>query len=51
MLKQKLGVSKKSKKVSLRVTATLLALISSYSFVSAEKLDLTASNTAKPNNV
>lgn len=49
MLKQKLVLSEHTKKASLRVTATLLALISSYSFVAAEKLDLTAADANKPN--
>ncbi|WP_295181433.1 YadA-like family protein [Veillonella sp.] len=51
MLKQKLVLSKHTKKASLRVTATLLALISSYSFVSAEKLDLTNTEVNKPNTI
>lgn len=48
MLHQKLCISKKVKKVTPRIAAAVLALISSYSLVSAESLDLT-SGTTHPN--
>lgn len=53
MLHQKLCISKKAKKVTPRIAAAVLALMSSYSFVSAatEHLDLTAEDTTHPNNV
>lgn len=48
MLHQKLCISKNAKKVAPRIAAAVLALISSYSLVSAESLDLT-SGTTHPN--
>lgn len=48
MLHQKLCISKKAKRVTPRIAAAVLALISSYSLVSAESLDLT-SGTTHPN--
>lgn len=51
MLHQKLCISKKAKKVTPRIAAAVLALMSSYSFVSAEHLDLTAEGTTHPNKV
>ncbi|WP_127059128.1 YadA-like family protein [Veillonella ratti] len=51
MLHQKLCISKKAKKVTPRIAAAVLALMSFYSFVSAEHLDLTAEGTTHPNKV
>lgn len=48
MLHQKLCISKKAKKITPRIAAAVLALISSYSLASAESLDLT-SGTTHPN--